>query len=122
MSNIAEGFGRGTQEEFVIFLGYAMGSLMETQSHLCAAFDRKYLTKEEFGQLYSAGNELRKMMIGFIRSMIMPRSGVRNIRAVKTWSERAREIYERVMGEPPPEIPNAAGSRGKNNHSETAAE
>jgi four helix bundle protein len=39
MSNIAEGFGRGTQEEFVIFLGYATGSLMETQSHLCAAYD-----------------------------------------------------------------------------------
>src|SRR3954454_1869230 len=38
MSNIAEGFGRGTQEEFITFLGYALGSLMETQSHLCAAF------------------------------------------------------------------------------------
>lgn len=40
MSNIAEGFGRGTQGEFVTFLGYAIGSLNETQSHLCAAYDR----------------------------------------------------------------------------------
>jgi four helix bundle protein len=37
MSNMAEGFGRGTQEEFITFLGYAIGSLDDTQSHLCAA-------------------------------------------------------------------------------------
>ena len=36
-ANIAEGFGRGTQGEFVLFLGYSLGSLDETQSHLCTA-------------------------------------------------------------------------------------
>jgi four helix bundle protein len=96
MSNIAEGYGRGTQEEFVTFL--AMGSLLETQSHLCAAYDRKYLSKDEFGHFYGSGNELRKMIIGFIRSMIMPRSGVRNIRRTKSWSEKTNEIYERLTG------------------------
>jgi four helix bundle protein len=40
MANMAEGFGRGTQEEFITFLGYAIGSLDETQSHLVAAYDR----------------------------------------------------------------------------------
>ena len=110
MSNIAEGFGRGTQDEFVIFLGYALGSLLETQSHLCAAYDRKYLSKEEFGGFYNTGNELRKMIIGFIRSMIMPRSGVRNIRKTKSWSEKVAEIFERVTGNPPPPIPSASGS------------
>jgi len=102
MSNIAEGFGRGTQEEFITFLGYSMGSLMETQSHLCAAYDRGFLSKDEFGDLYGTGNELRKMIVGFIRSMIMPRSGVRSIRRTKSWSEKVAEIYERVTGEKPP--------------------
>jgi four helix bundle protein len=113
MSNIAEGFGRGTQEEFVIFLGYAIGSLMETQSHLCAAYDRKYLSKNDFGKMYADGTELRKMIVGFVRSMVMPRSGVRNIRATKSWSERVREIYERVTGKPPPPIPSVAAMRPK---------
>jgi four helix bundle protein len=45
MANMAEGFGRGTQEEFITFLGYAIGSLDETQSHLVAAYDRGYLAK-----------------------------------------------------------------------------
>jgi hypothetical protein len=122
MSNIAEGFGRGTQEEFVIFLGYAIGSLMETQSHLSAAYDRKYLRKEEFGRHYVTGTELRKMIVGFIRSMVMPRSGVRNIRPTKTWSERVREIYERTIGEPPPPFPSAAGSKGSLGKSESGKE
>lgn len=43
MSNIAEGFGRGTQEEFITFLGYALGSLMETQSHLCRLRSRIFI-------------------------------------------------------------------------------
>ena len=47
MANIAEGFGRGTQNEFIQFLGYALGSLNETQSHLTAAYDRDYLAKEQ---------------------------------------------------------------------------
>lgn len=111
MSNIAEGFGRGTQEEFITFLGYALGSLLETQSHLCAAYDRKYLTKDEFGKLYAEGAALKKANIAFIRSMVMPRSGVRNIRRTKCWSEKVAEIYERVTGQPaplPPGVENRA--------------
>src|SRR5689334_8778719 len=59
MSNIAEGFGRGTQAEFITFLGYALGSLNETQSHLCAAFDREYLDREAFAALFAEGTEIR---------------------------------------------------------------
>src|SRR5262249_2018131 len=77
MSNIAEGFGRGTQAEFITFLGYALGSLNETQSHLCAAYDRGYLGKDNFACLFAAGTEIRKMTVSFIKSMIMPGAGVK---------------------------------------------
>src|SRR5438445_8822682 len=88
MSNIAEGFGRGTQGEFVTFLGYALGSLNETQSHLCAAYDREYLAKDLFADLFQQGTEIRKMTIGFIKSMVMPGSGVKKIRKMPSWSEQ----------------------------------
>jgi four helix bundle protein len=111
MSNIAEGFGRATQEEFITFLGYALGSLMETQSHLCAAYDRKYLSKTEFARHYGEGNELRRMIVSFIRSMVKPQSGVGHMRRTKSWSEKVAEIYERVTGQPPPSIPSPAGEK-----------
>jgi four helix bundle protein len=109
MANMAEGFGRGTQEEFITFLGYAIGSLDETSSHLCAAYDRNYLDKDQFATLYGEGVEIRKITVAFIRSMILPRGGVRTLGKPASWSSRVWEIYERVTGqqrppmfEPPP--------------------
>jgi four helix bundle protein len=102
MSNMAEGFGRGTQEEFITFLGYAIGSLDETQSHLCAAYDRGYLSKEQFAGLWEEGIAIRKLTVAFIRSMILPLGGVRTLGRPQSWSSRVWEIYERVTGQPRP--------------------
>jgi four helix bundle protein len=104
MANMAEGFGRGTQEEFITFLGYALASLDETQSHLCAAYDRAFLTKEQFAQLWGEGIEIRKMTVAFIRAMILPRGGVRTRGKPKSWSNQVWEIYERTTGQPRPPL------------------
>ncbi|HEY2881264.1 MAG TPA: four helix bundle protein [Pirellulales bacterium] len=104
MVNMAEGFGRGTQEEFITFLGYAIGSLDETQSHLCAAYDRSYFDKEMFGRLWRDGIEIRKLTVAFIRAMILPRGGVRTLGKPVSWSNKVWEIYERVTGQPRPEM------------------
>lgn len=44
MANIAEGFGRESNKEFVHFLSYASSSNIELQSHLYVALDQKYIT------------------------------------------------------------------------------
>ena len=109
-ANAAEGFGRGTQGEFVTFLGYAIGSLNETQSHLCAAFDREYLSREDFGVLFQEGTEIRKMIVKFVQSMTQPGSGVKHMRHLKSWSEQVWEIYERITGQPRPAMFRAPGT------------
>jgi four helix bundle protein len=104
MSNIAEGFGRGTQCEFITFLGYALGSLNETRSHLRAAYDRQYLSKDDFASLFAEGTEIRKMIVSFINSMLMPGSGVKNTRKFVSFNEQVWELYERATGQQRPEM------------------
>ena len=104
MANMAEGFGRGTQEEFITFLGYAIGSLDETQSHLVAAYDRGYLDKPRYAELFREGTAIRKLTVAFIRAMILPRGGVRTLGRPVNWSNKVWEIYERTTGKPRPAL------------------
>lgn len=104
MANIAEGFGRGTQNEFVLFLGYAIGSLNETQSHLTVAYDREYVPREEYAALFGEGTEIRKMTVTFLTNMVLGGSGVKNAAKPPTMSDVAWELYERVTGKERPEF------------------
>ena len=47
MSNIAEGFDRGTRNEFVDALFIGKGEVGEVRSQLYIAYDRKFITQEE---------------------------------------------------------------------------
>lgn len=51
-ANIAEGFERGGNREFVQFLSTSKGSCGELQDHLYTAVDEGYLTQPEFHRLY----------------------------------------------------------------------
>ena len=63
MANIAEGFGRGGNKEFVQFLSIANGSACEVQSHCYVALDQAYISHEQFDLLY-AHCETAKQKIG----------------------------------------------------------
>jgi four helix bundle protein len=51
MSNIAEGFERGTKKEFIQFLYVAKGSCGELRAQLAVAWDQKYVSGKDHEQL-----------------------------------------------------------------------
>ncbi len=67
MDNIAEGFERGGNREFITFLGYAKGSNGEVRSQLYRMKDSGCLNEDQFRELYDLSEEITRMLIGFIR-------------------------------------------------------
>lgn len=66
MSNIAEGFERGGDKEFIQFLSTAKGSCGEVRAQLYAALDESYLTQAEFKELCDRSAEISRLISGFM--------------------------------------------------------
>ncbi len=67
MSNIAEGFDRGTNKEFIQFLVVARGSLSEVRSLLYTALDLKYVDEKVSSDLFERCIKIANLINGFIR-------------------------------------------------------
>ena len=61
-SNIAEGFGRGTNPQIVHFLDIAQGSAFELETQIYISFDQNYITSEHCDSLQFEIEEIKKMI------------------------------------------------------------
>lgn len=69
MNNIAEGFERKSNKEFVRFLFIAKGSCAEVRSMLYVSIKLDYITKGQFKDLCSKSVEISKMISGLIKTL-----------------------------------------------------
>lgn len=65
MANLAEGFGRKGNKEFLQFISIAEGSLCELQSHLFISLDVEYITEAVFQKLFQITEETQRIINGF---------------------------------------------------------
>jgi four helix bundle protein len=85
-ANIAEGFEREGNREFIQFLSVSKGSCGELQDHLYTALDESYVTQPQFDNLYGKAAEVGRKLGAFMS--YLQRTEIRGRKFAKT-SDRA---------------------------------
>lgn len=68
-SNIAEGYGRDSNKEYLRFLNISIGSLFELQTQIEIAKNIMYLNEKDFNDLYENSREIERMLVSFIKKI-----------------------------------------------------
>lgn len=67
LSNIAEGFERGGDQEFLQFLAVAKGSCGEVRAQLYVALDQGYVPRDKFQTLTALAAEISGLLSAFMK-------------------------------------------------------
>ena len=70
MSNIAEGFSRRSNKEFIQFLFISKSSATEVQSEAYVGLDQKYISQDIFENIYNQAETVSKLDSGLITYLL----------------------------------------------------
>ncbi|MDN3672307.1 four helix bundle protein [Flavobacterium branchiarum] len=68
-SNIAEGYGRNGNNDYLRFLNISISSLFEMQTQLEISFNLKYINEIQFNKINEDSKEIERMLSSFIRKI-----------------------------------------------------
>lgn len=68
-SNIAEGYGRYSTNDYIRFLQIAIGSLYELQTQLEICLNLGYLSNDTFEKIYEQSREIERMLSSLIKKV-----------------------------------------------------
>ena len=96
MCNIADGFERGTNDEFLDFLLVAKGSCGQVLAQVSVAFDQKYISKTDYGDLTDRCRRISGMLGNLIHHLKRSQLSGRKIErpSPKSTTEELNEITE----------------------------
>jgi four helix bundle protein len=81
LSNIAEGFERSRDREFLHFLSLAKGSCGEVRAQLYVALDQAYIDEGQFQELAKQATEVSRLLSGFMKYLYV--SDTRRVKAAR---------------------------------------
>ncbi|SHM16792.1 four helix bundle protein [Flavobacterium saccharophilum] len=68
-SNIAEGYGRDGNSDYLRFLNISISSLFEIQTQLEISYNLKYINQIQFNKTNGESREIERMLSAFIRKI-----------------------------------------------------
>jgi len=68
-SNIAEGYGRNGNTDYLRFLNISISSLFEIQTQLEISYNLKYINQIQFNKTNGESREIERMLSAFIRKI-----------------------------------------------------
>ena len=98
MSNIAEGFGRGSNQELDRFLFIVKGSETELLSQLYLSLDLNYITKAQFQEAQRLCDDTARLMQAFTRAMKgAQKTSFRRRRQQIPWAEKVEQVMREIQ-------------------------
>lgn len=68
-SNIAEGYGRQSTNDYIRFLRISISSLYELQTQAEISYNQQYINEKDFRKLYESSREIERMLSSLIKKI-----------------------------------------------------